>query len=96
MSKITKSAAGEECMVRIIGYCNGNPETTILAHVNGVRFKHGTGIKVNDVLAAYCCSSCHDVLDGRVMSNYTRDELKLYHYEGVLETQLKLIEKGLL
>lgn len=96
MSKITKSAQGEVCTVRIAGYCNGNTETTVFAHINGVRFKHGTGIKASDLLGAYCCSSCHDVLDGRVRSNYSRNELKLDHYEGVFETQLKLIDKGLI
>lgn len=96
MSKITQSAKGEACTVRISGYCNGDENTTVLAHINGVRFKHGTGIKASDLLGAYCCSSCHDVLDGRVRSHYTRDELKLDHYEGVFETQLKLIEKGLI
>jgi hypothetical protein len=96
MSAITKSAQGENCTVRIIGYCNGNPETTVLAHLSGIRYGHGTGQKVNDLHGAYCCSGCHDAIDGRVRTNYTRDELKLSHLEGVIETQLKLIEKGLL
>jgi Protein of unknown function (DUF1364) len=96
MSKITLSAKGEACTIRIIGYCNGNPETTVLAHINGVRFGHGTGQKVNDILAAYACSDCHEIVDGRQRSNYTRSEIKIYHYEGVLETQTKLIAKGLI
>ena len=32
MSKITKSAMGEECQVRLIGICNYNNETTVFAH----------------------------------------------------------------
>jgi hypothetical protein len=96
VSKLTKSAQGKDCTVRIIGYCNGNTETTVSAHVNGVRFGHGTGQKVNDLLAADCCSSCHDVLDYRVRSNYTKDELKLFHYEGVMETLLRRQREGLI
>lgn len=96
MSKITKSAKGEACTVRIIGHCNGNNETTVLAHLNGIRYGHGTGQKVNDIHGSYACSDCHDVLDGRQRSNYTRDELKLMHLEAVIETQCKLIEKGLM
>jgi hypothetical protein len=96
MSKITQSARGEACTVRIYGHCNGDENTSVLAHINGVRFKHGTGIKTSDLLGAYCCSGCHDALDGRVRTNYSRDELKLHHYEGAFETQLKLIDKGLI
>jgi hypothetical protein len=96
MSKIRKSAHGENCTVRIVGYCNNNPETTVLAHINGVRFEHGVGRKVNDIHGAYCCSSCHDALDYRVRTNHTRDQLKLWHLEGVIETQLKLIDAGLI
>lgn len=96
MSKITESAKGESCTIRVPAHCNGNSETTVLAHINGVRFGHGTGIKVDDTLAAYACSDCHDVVDGRQRSDYTRNELKLMHYEGVFETQMKLKVKGLL
>jgi uncharacterized protein YcfJ len=96
MSAITKSAKGEQCTVRIIGYCNGNNETTVLAHLSGIRFGHGTGRKVNDIHGAYCCSSCHDALDGRVRTNHTREQLQLWHLQGVIETQIKLIEKGLI
>jgi hypothetical protein len=97
MSKITESAKGEDCTVCIPGVCNHNPETTVLAHINGIRFGHGIASKVKwDGLGAYCCSACHDVIDGRVKSFFDKQELKIIHYEAVFETQLKLIEKGLL
>lgn len=96
MSKITESARGENCTVRLPGVCNGNSETTVLAHINGVRFGHGVGRKVADIHGAYCCSSCHDVLDGRRQHDFDKEFLKLAHYEGLIETQLKLIKKGLL
>lgn len=96
MSAIRKSAKGEVCTVRLPGICNRNNETTVLAHINGVRFGHGTGQKVSDIHGAYCCSSCHDVIDGRVKSDIDREFVKQAHYEAILETQLKLIKKGLL
>jgi hypothetical protein len=96
MSKITQSARGQDCTVRLIG-CNNNSETTVLAHLNGIRFKHGMGKKVNDIHGAWCCSNCHDLLDGRCKTNYyTKQELRLAHLEAVIETQIKLIEKGLI
>jgi len=96
MSKIRKSAKNEDCTIRVPGHCNRQPETVVLAHLNGIRYKHGVGIKVNDILGAYACSSCHDAVDGRVRTNHSHNELKLWHLEGVAETQLKLIEKGLI
>lgn len=96
MSKLTQSARGESCTVRLIG-CNHNPETTVLAHLSGIRFKHGMAKKVNDLHGCYCCSNCHDLIDGRVpTNNYTKHELKLAHLEAVIETQIKMIEKGLI
>ncbi|HBS0984508.1 DUF1364 family protein, partial [Klebsiella pneumoniae] len=32
MANLRKAARGRECTVRIPGYCNGNPETSVLAH----------------------------------------------------------------
>ena len=39
-TKLTKAARGRECQVRIPGVCNGNPETTVLAH----RQYHAEGV----------------------------------------------------
>lgn len=96
MSKITQSAKGEQCTIRLPSVCNHNNETVVFCHINGVRYGHGIGIKVKDILGAYGCSNCHDIADGRVKSHLTEDEITIAFYEGVFETQLKLIEKGLL
>jgi hypothetical protein len=96
MSKITASAIGESCTLRIPNICNHDVNTVIMAHLSGVRFGHGFGRKVKDIHAAYCCSNCHDAIDGRVKSDYSKEDLKLMHLEAVIETQLKLIEKGLM
>lgn len=96
MSKITESAKGESCTVRLPGVCNHNNDTVVFAHINSVRLGHGIGIKNKDIHGAYACSSCHDWIDGRVKSHQDPNVIKLAHYEGVLETQLRLIEKGLI
>lgn len=96
LRKITQSARGQECTVRIPSICNGNPETVVFAHVNGIRFGHGVGKKTK--WGAYSCSACHDCTDGRIPRPHgmTHDQVKLAHYEGVIETLNKLVEKGLL
>jgi hypothetical protein len=99
MSKITESARGQTCKVRIPMVCNGNNETVVSAHLSGIRFGHGIGKKVLDIHAADCCSSCHDAIDGRsayANLGYTKRDLQLLHLQGVIETQLRLIDEGLL
>jgi len=93
MSKLRKLAKGQQCQVRIPGVCNASSETVVLAHVrmSGIT---GVGQKANDLLGAWCCSSCHDAIDGRVKTEYTRDELKLMHAEGVFRTIDQLVKMG--
>lgn len=83
---------GQECTVRIPGVCNFNPETTVLAHLNG----YGMGGKHHDFLGAHCCSSCHSVIDGHTKSDFTPGELKLFLYEGIFRTQGQLFDAGLI
>lgn len=98
MSKLRKRAQGRSCLVRIPGVCNGNPETTVLAHLPG----GGMGRKQNDLFGAYACSSCHDAVDGRGAvrdifgTPYTQIELRVMHLEGILRTQEQLIEEGVI
>jgi hypothetical protein len=91
---ITRSAKGEACSVRLPGICCNDNETTVFAHISGVRFGHGVGKKTS--FGAYACVNCHDVLDGRVKHHFERDYLKLVHLEGVIETLIKLEAKGLI
>ena len=64
--KLRNSARGRDCELRLTGTCNGNNETTVLAHIG---HDIGTSIKCNDTMAVFACSSCHDVIDGRVSYN---------------------------
>jgi len=94
---LRKEARGRNCMVRIPGVCNGNSETVVLAHLNSKRlFGVGTGQKVPDMFGAWACSSCHDVLDRRVMAATVHPvwELSIMFYEGVFRTQNELLKEG--
>lgn len=94
-NKIRQSARGEDCCLRIPGICNGNPETTIFAHLPGSG--NGMGTKSNDIHGVYACSSCHDWLDRRVKSDLeewlNRHEQAL---RALIETQIRIYEKGLI
>ncbi len=93
MSKIRKAARGQECQVRIPGICNFNPETTVLAHRPGGPM----GGKTPDYQGAFCCLSCHDIIDLRVKApDHSRLSIDLYFYEGVFRTQEILREMGLI
>lgn len=97
MSKITASARGQECQVRIIGVCNHNSETVIWAHANNYGAGKGRGLKSVDPLGAYCCSACHDVYDGRAKrpEGMRKSDVDLAFHEGHQRSFLILIEKGL-
>jgi len=96
MSKIRKSAKGKACEVRFEGICRDNPETTVLAHVNGA----GVAKKSLDIFGAYACYDCHCVIDRLPSLNHITsfdDALKLLKfYEAVLRTQKIMLEEKLI
>jgi len=86
-----KEAKGRNCLIRIPGHCNQNAETVVLCHY---RMATGVGQKPHDLHGAFGCSGCHDAIDQRVKSQYSRTELRLMHLEGVIRTQLLMIREG--
>lgn len=96
---LRKLARGQDCMVRIPGVCNGNPETTVLAHYR-LAGACGMGVKPPDIMGAWCCSACHDAVDGRAVIRglsqelIARDEIRLAHAEGVMRTLAALVKMG--
>lgn len=70
---LRKLARGQPCMLRLSGICNGNPETTVLAHIR--RGFYGMSVKPVDWCGVWMCSDCHDAYDGRRLTEYTRAEL---------------------
>lgn len=99
-SKITRSARGQPCQVRLPFICNGNAETVVLAHGNGSAYAKPLGGKAPDWQGAYACHACHDVYDRRrpipADSGLVRVEVELAFAEGVMRTQRILEHKGLL
>lgn len=87
---LRKSANGQACTLRLPGICNGDTETTVLAHVNFGG--NGMATKESDLSACYACSACHDALDGRVP--WARDEAVMF--SAVMRTQHKMVEAGLI
>ena len=61
---IRRAARGQDCTLRL-AVCNFDPDTTVLCHSNFLIDGKGMGLKAPDTVAAFGCSSCHDVLDGR-------------------------------
>ncbi|NLY16628.1 MAG: DUF1364 domain-containing protein [Gammaproteobacteria bacterium] len=94
MSKLRKAAKGRQCQIRITCVCNGDSETTVLAHyrMSGLC---GTGTKPSDFVGAHACSACHDQVDGRSKPLYPKDKLRLWHLEGVVRTLSQLEKEGL-
>jgi len=98
--KITDSAEGEECTLRIPGVCNYDPRTTVFAHMNG----GGMGYKHHDIHGCYACSDCHDWLDkkpssrgfGTASAERFADRKMAEFNRAMIETQKILIDKGLL
>ena len=81
-------AQGRECQVRLVGICNGNPETTVLAHFRLIGVS-GMGRKSPDLIGAWACSACHSHVDSHKDCQTERDFLK-----GVIRTIYTLIEEG--
>ena len=90
---IRKSARGELCSLMIFPYCNNNPETTVLCHLGSLR--KGMALKSEDYFAVYACSNCHDVIDGRMKTDLSEEEILKCQMRGLERTWSKLIEKGL-
>ncbi len=88
---LRKIAKGQKCQVRIPGVCNGDPETTVLAHLNG----GGMGRKHPDLIACFSCSSCHSWLDVAYVVGHTRADRDLCHLQAIIRTQQKLLDMGL-
>jgi hypothetical protein len=79
-------------MIRLPGICNHDPDTTVLAHVRLVGVS-GMGMKSPDLLGAWACSACHDVVDRRVKTNIDIGEIRLAHLEGMVRTINQLIRE---
>lgn len=97
MSKITESAKGEQCQIRMFRVCNHDPATVVWAHANGSAAGKGVGLKTVDELGAYACFNCHNVYDRRVPlpDHLTRQDVEIAFHQGHQRSFLMLRQKGL-
>lgn len=91
MTDLRKFARDQPCRVRLPGICNGNPETTVLAHI-----KHGWygSLKPPDILGVHACSSCHDAIDRR-RRDISVEEVDLAVLRGLCETLHYYVKRGI-
>lgn len=92
---IRRAAKNQECTLRF-PVCNFDPSTTVLCHSNELSDGKGMGLKAPDTAAAFGCSACHDVLDGRAPrpDGFSRDLMMAQFYEGVAQTHRILKRLG--
>lgn len=81
-------AQGRDCEARLVGICNGNPETTVLAHFRLAGLS-GLGYKSKDMVGAWLCSACHAHVD-----SHKDCQTQLDFAKAVFRTQTKLIDEG--
>ena len=94
MTPLRTSAKGESCTFNVAGVCNYNPETVVLCHLP-ILVPAGIGQKAPDYCAAYGCSACHDWIDNRG-GVHPYEERLYYAARGLVRTQHRMIEKGLI
>jgi hypothetical protein len=93
MSILSSSARGQDCQIRIPGYCNHNPETTVLCHMNGA----GLAMKADDDEGAYGCSDCHAIVDrSGVGTEYMPETVELMFRQAVQRTRAIMKQAGLI
>lgn len=97
MSKITKSARDEDCLVRLPDICTHDPATTIWSHARWGSAGKGKGLKALDLCGAYCCTACDAAYDQMTGAKHlTREQIDADWMQGHLRSLVRLAEKGLI
>jgi hypothetical protein len=97
---LRKLARGQDCQIRIPGFCNFDRETTVGCHGRGLggAIGSGIGIKARDLFIAWGCSACHAIVDGDGLrltgGSFTNAEIHTMFLEAILRTQAILIGLG--
>jgi len=100
-SAIRKSARGEMCTLRLDWCCNGDSETTVLAHVGN----HGSAKRNHDEDGIYACHECHAAIDFRTpyLLDDDEDQQRKMHIvrdlcirNALARTRVILRKKGLM
>ena len=90
---LREAARGQQCQIRYPGICNFDPETTVLCHYR-LAGTCGVGMKPPDILGAWGCSACHNLVDGRTSILDTHESIRLAFAEGCLRTIAALERQG--
>jgi hypothetical protein len=87
MVNLRAEARDRDCQIRL-DCCNGNRETTVLAHfrLSGIS---GMGFKSPDFIGAWACSACHQRVD-----TDKSVEVQLDFAKAVFRTQAQLLREG--
>lgn len=95
MSKITESAKGKPCQLRIPGHCRHDTEHTVCCHLRrpGVA---GTALKPDDVLSVRGCDVCHEIIDGKRKSEFSREQLDTFMLDAFCRTILQYKKEKLI
>jgi hypothetical protein len=88
-----QAARGELCNVNIVGVCNYDADTTVVAHIPDG--SGGSSRLVGPLSITFACSDCHDVLDGRQQVEMESGDRDFYLRRGQTRTINRLIELGL-
>lgn len=89
--KYLAGSRGQQCSLRIPGYCNYDPDTVVPCHIrDGGK---GTGNKASDLSVANGCSGCHRAFDLNLIS---REDWLFYALRGLQETLEQRVRAGLL
>lgn len=89
------AAQGEDCTLNIMGACNSDPATVVLAHLPDE--SGGMGHKSDDLSSCFACDTCHAVIDGR--TPWPGDERKgrdWYIRRAQTRTLRRLVEMGVI
>jgi hypothetical protein len=92
-NKLRQSARGEACTLQILGVCNHNPETTVLAHLPSEQ--HGMALKADDTCSCFACSACHDCIDRRRIVPEFEERRHWYLLRAIQRTTARWFERGI-
>ena len=95
ISKVTNTAKGEDCQIRLPDCCH-DPETTVFAHLSSKRLIGGGTATKGKPIGSYACHRCHDVIDGRVRTDFDPEWVWQLELEGCIRTMSMLFDKGVL
>lgn len=86
-----KLARGKDCLVRS-PVCNHDPQTTVAAHIRRANVA-GIGQKPPNTCIVWACSSCHDLIDGRLKADV--DNLDSLILDAMCRTIRELWQEGI-